>query len=713
MNKFQKLVHYSALAIWFAFVRSTSEVCFIFYPSYLLLYHKCALTEFGSTNQNLAHPRERCRKIQGWNPRCVGDVWELQVEIDVMDPDEDPLTAALRTARYNEIVHVIVESPRDTPEEGVGQSDCSNPDEARSIEAHPSVAYCLSPAVASTGIQFNAIPDDQIVSRDLQTKRWFFPMLNDSRRNQVFHDAIEQCMREVPEKTTVLDIGSGTGLLAMMSASHERCSSVTSVEMSASMSAIAQQTIQDNGKVCNSIRLVTNHSTAVDLSESPTEERYGVCTSELLDDGLLGEGWIPAMRDAWERLLTPECHVLPQRARIWAQLAETTLSLAPVDGSRPPGPRFCPIQATRLLRERTIQPRSDPFVLFEFDVTSKDTIPPPVGRERTITVTTKYSNEEDSSSTTIDAVLVWWDIEVYKGLSYSTDPSSAPFQDHWHPCLHWCSTSSNVSCGDEVTLQAEHDDYRLKIDLVLAPEHARKRSKTTSTGSLATPSHSSWGVERMLQLGDGGRGEKMRRALGRILSTCKRGSSAFAILDLSDFCWAGSIAASCFPKSAGPCTIISLESSSGNLPEQTAEWIRNNQEPSASSTQWEIRRGYAEELNAENTPCVAMVVAEPYYEVLEGWHLQEALNLYAILSVLRQNKVVTASTRIVPRLCRVKGCLVESNDLRSAYTRCGDDNGRIQDFIIPASIDWLGHILLPCRSPCGNTNTRSSARRST
>eukprot|EP00329_Picozoa_sp_Boothbay-MS584-11_P000331 5536_4 len=46
---------------------------------------------------------------------------------------------------------------------------------------------------------------------------WHFRMLDDARRNQAYADAIAVALADLPaDQRTVLDIGTGTGLLAML-----------------------------------------------------------------------------------------------------------------------------------------------------------------------------------------------------------------------------------------------------------------------------------------------------------------------------------------------------------------------------------------------------------------------------------------------------------------------------------------------------------------
>jgi len=291
-------------------------------------------------------------------------------------------------------------------------------------------------------------------------------------------------------------------------------------------------------------------------------------------------------------------------------------------------------------------------------------------------MTTTSITDESKTSSSVDAVLIWWDLELYTNITYTTDPHSAPFQDLWHPCLHWLE--SPIVCDEQVLLvHAQHDDYQIRV-LVTEKSPGPKRPKLVLPSPISAIVQAERRVERSWQLGNIGRRECIQRVFGKLLRDLK---TSCVLLDVSDFCWAGSMAASCWPDTSPSCQIISLESSSGKLPLQTAEYIETRHKNSPSSVTFEVRQCYTEQLQPNNTPTVDIVVAEPYYEVLEGWHLQEALNFYGILSVLRVNQIISPSIKIVPQKCQVWGCLVESDDLGSAYKRCGDNRaGRICSF---------------------------------
>jgi type III protein arginine methyltransferase len=418
------------------------------------------------------------------------------------------------------------------------------------------------------------------------------------------------------------------------------------------------------------IELRNEHSTET----PPLEPKAQVCISELLEDGLLGEGWLPAMRDAWTRHLAPDAIVIPSRACVYGQFVYydreftlpstndivfgTTTSASTANLLETTG-RILPVHTTKLLKSGQLTVASDVFSIFDFDVTSPDRIPGSDGRSRTTTF------ESSSLRGRANAVMVWWKLWLDADLWYEMDPHNL-LQDHWHPCLHFIPQLTGQE--DVVTLYAAHDDERITVRLIVPDKDEEgpltKKSKVETEQSVAIVS-----TVRSLQLGLGGRLDLLRGAIHATMQSSSGDNNL--VLDVSDFPIAGCIAAK-----LGAKRVVSLESSSGDLPTQAARMVQlaNRLE------NVEVFHCYPESLTVASLGGlnVDIVVAEPYYEILEGWHVAEALHLYGILQTLRTNQLVTKATRVVPSSCQIRGCLIECHLLQAAYRRCGDQQAHIQ-----------------------------------
>lgn len=287
------------------------------------------------------------------------------------DPQEI-IAQAIQSARYNEAVVVTIKN-----KDGVN----ADSNEEKQQEQQPReivLVACLdsenggiiwkdaataTPSSSSTSDIHN---DDVGIVRHLRTKRWALPMLNDHRRNELYNAAIRSaCRKKVAEKNSsrknnkqdddaasnddddddtvvrILDIGSGSGLLAMMGAKYTldaiqetdddddeetpatnnknvKNVHIASVEMASAMARLARMTIQAND-LDENIQVVEKHS----MDENFTlDQKADICTSELLESGLLGEGVLPSIRDAWSRHLKEDAIVIPRRARVFAILVE-------------------------------------------------------------------------------------------------------------------------------------------------------------------------------------------------------------------------------------------------------------------------------------------------------------------------------------------------------------------------------------------------------
>jgi hypothetical protein len=153
--------------------------------------------------------------------------------------------------------------------------------------------------------------------------RWHFDMLHDTERNEKFSRSIKKALQNLPKKSrkdaAVLDIGTGSGLLAVMAHLHG-AKHVTAIEVDPVLASMAEAMAEQNE--IKDIAFHAAHSSAVTLAELAGETKADILVTEVLDSGLIGEDFLPTLRDAHARLLKPDAVVIPASAEIWAQLID-------------------------------------------------------------------------------------------------------------------------------------------------------------------------------------------------------------------------------------------------------------------------------------------------------------------------------------------------------------------------------------------------------
>jgi SAM-dependent methyltransferase len=179
----------------------------------------------------------------------------------------------------------------------------------------------------------------------------YLDMLNDAPRNEAFAAALS-C---VARGRAVLDIGTGTGLLAALAA-RAGAARVTACEVFPPMARVARAVAAANAAAHTAAAITVVPKRSDELTVGPNGARAArpvphthtprtrphaapvplfllacagdmaaraeVLVFEVLDSELLGEGVLPTLRDARARLLAPGAAVIPARAAVRAALVE-------------------------------------------------------------------------------------------------------------------------------------------------------------------------------------------------------------------------------------------------------------------------------------------------------------------------------------------------------------------------------------------------------
>lgn len=154
----------------------------------------------------------------------------------------------------------------------------------------------------------------------------FADMLHDTERNEKYSSALLEAinkMKSKGKKANVLDIGTGTGLLAMLAAQHG-ADSVVTIEAFSPVSVIARKIIESNG-FKNQVKIVNKHSTEVTVGKGKDmEQKANILVAEVFDTELIGEGAIKTYNHAHQHLMDSDCICVPDSAAVYVQIVDSS-----------------------------------------------------------------------------------------------------------------------------------------------------------------------------------------------------------------------------------------------------------------------------------------------------------------------------------------------------------------------------------------------------
>lgn len=278
---------------------------------------------------------------------------------------------------------------------------------------------------------------------------WHIPMVNDEERNKAYDIALR---RAVKPGDLVLEIGTGSGLVAMMAA-RAGAGRVVTCEVLPLMGDIAREVVAKNG-LAERVTIITKKSTQMQLGID-LPDRADVFVSELINIGMLAPNMLPVLQHARAQLLKPEAKIIPAAAIVYGALIEAPqlarinpvrqiegFDLSPLDKLRSPG--YAQIDlAADLVRQV-----SQPFRALEFDF--RQNMPERDAKLLSITAT---------SAGICHGIAFWFDLVMDEDIVYSS--ASSTRTNHWKQAAEFFPQPIAVQPGDRLMVIAAYDNTRI------------------------------------------------------------------------------------------------------------------------------------------------------------------------------------------------------------------------------------------------------------
>jgi len=277
--------------------------------------------------------------------------------------------------------------------------------------------------------------------------QWHVPMMNDRLRNDFYFAALQAVV--MPE-SSVLEIGTGSGLLAMMAA-RLGAREVTTCEAVPLVAGAARRIISENGFE-QRIRVVSKKSTeaiaGVDLPAGAD-----ILVSEIFSSELLGEGVLTSIEDAKRRLLKPDCRIVPSAASIMIALfggEDIGSNLLVGDSCGFDLRHFNSIIARKQFVYRNdlpIELLTEGVEAFRFDF-AQDSFFPSEGKTLRLPITAPGR---------CLGIIQWIRLEMGNELTFENHPVVKTPASSWQSCVHVFAAPLHLEANEVAVVSAFHD----------------------------------------------------------------------------------------------------------------------------------------------------------------------------------------------------------------------------------------------------------------
>lgn len=304
--------------------------------------------------------------------------------------------------------------------------------------------------------------------------RWHFSMLLDNDRNSKYQQAIAKACSKLGPDDLVLDIGTGTGLLACFAA-RAGASRVLGCEANAPIARVAYSIVKRN-TLHSKVRVVLKHSTDLVIGgeKNPMDRKASLLVSEILDCGLLGEQVLPVVRHARQHLLQEGATSIPARARVKGMLIDLTaangIALSrPTFSIGPEEDKLNGITFNKFLRWNTWEQirlvdishvaLTEPFDMLECDLRGYEEL----SKERACDV-------KCIASGVVSAVVMWFDMDLDEDGEYCISTSPTNKSSCWSQAVQLLGGEEeelrSVEMNEILAVRIGMNDDRIKVDLM-------------------------------------------------------------------------------------------------------------------------------------------------------------------------------------------------------------------------------------------------------
>jgi hypothetical protein len=275
-------------------------------------------------------------------------------------------------------------------------------------------------------------------------------MMNEPERNQAFHDALAAVV--TPEHV-VFEIGTGSGLLAMMAA-RLGARQVVTCEAVGLIAHTARKIVRRNG-LQDRVTVLDKPSQSVQPA-TDLPQLADILVHEIFSSELLGEHVLPAIEDAKRRLLKPGAAVVPSAASIMIALVggETLEPYLHASGSFGFDLRdFNAIHPRkRPLYREDLAPclLSDDTEAFRFDFAGNSTFS---AEARRLVLTAHRGG-------VCHGVIQWLRLELNADVRFENHPSRVRPVSNWQHTVYRFEEPLTLVPGMTVAIDATHDRSR-------------------------------------------------------------------------------------------------------------------------------------------------------------------------------------------------------------------------------------------------------------